>query len=306
MSKFLNFASEQYYKGTPIISDEEFDSLADQLNYSNVGYAVTDGVDHYLSMYSLKKYFDINEAPNLDDYVSTPKLDGAAVSLLYVNGLLALALTRGDGKVGRDITDKMSSLVPPSIECATGFVQITGEVVSPSSIENSRNYASGALNLKDLREFGHRDVTFVAYDIQGDVTFDLWSQAMETLGTENFKTVLTFDTTNYPTDGIVYRVDNIAKFKEMGYTAQFPRGAFALKEQQEGVVTKLLDVEWQVGKSGVVSPVAILEPCLVGDATVSRATLHNIEYIQELNLELGCSVEVIRSGEIIPRIVRRV
>ena len=71
-------------------------------------------------------------------------------------------------------------------------------------------------------------------------------------------------------------------------------------------MTKLLDVEWQVGKSGVVSPVAILEPVLIGDAMVSRATLHNIEYIQELNLELGCSVEVIRSGEIIPRIVRRV
>lgn len=306
MSSFLDFASTQYYNGTPIITDEEFDSLATQLNYSKVGYAVTDGVKHYLPMWSLKKYFDINEAPDLTDYVSTPKLDGAAVSLLYVNGILALALTRGDGKMGRDITDKMSSIVPNIIEFATGFVQITGEVLSPSSIENSRNYASGSLNLKDLHEFAQRDVTFVAYDVQGDVTFDIWSRAMVQLEDAGFNSVLTFDTTDYPTDGIVYRVDNYDHFREMGYTAQFPRGAFALKEQQDGVVTKLLDVEWQVGKSGVVSPVAILEPCLIGDATVSRATLHNIEYIQELNLELGCSVEVIRSGEIIPRIVRRV
>ena len=92
----------------------------------------------------------------------------------------------------------------------------------------------------------------------------------------------------------------------MGYTAHHPRGAFALKEQKDGVITELLDVVWQVGKSGVVSPVAILSPVEVGDALVSRATLHNIEYIRSLNLEIGCSVEVIRSGEIIPRIVRRV
>jgi DNA ligase (NAD+) len=92
----------------------------------------------------------------------------------------------------------------------------------------------------------------------------------------------------------------------MGYTAHHPRGAFALKEQKDGVNTELLDVEWQVGKSGVVSPVAILRPIEVGDALVSRATLHNIEYIRSLNLEIGCQVEVIRSGEIIPRIVRRV
>jgi DNA ligase (NAD+) len=92
----------------------------------------------------------------------------------------------------------------------------------------------------------------------------------------------------------------------MGYTAHHPRGAFALKEQKEGVITELLDVVWQVGKSGVVSPVAILRPVEVGEALVSRATLHNIEYIRSLNLEIGCNVEVIRSGEIIPRIVRRV
>ena len=92
----------------------------------------------------------------------------------------------------------------------------------------------------------------------------------------------------------------------MGYTSKHPKGAFALKKQQEGVITVLKDVKWQVGKSGVVSPVAILDTIKIGDAWISKATLHNMDYIQELNLEIGCRVEVIRSGEIIPRIVRRV
>lgn len=92
----------------------------------------------------------------------------------------------------------------------------------------------------------------------------------------------------------------------MGHTAHHPRGAFALKQQQQGIVTTLLDVTWQVGKSGVVSPVAILDPIKIGDAAVSRATLHNMEYINALDLEIGCQVEVIRSGEIIPRILKRV
>ena len=99
------------------------------------------------------------------------------------------------------------------------------------------------------------------------------------------------------------RLNDNEKFRRLGHTSHHPRGAFALKEQKKGVTTTLLDVEWQVGKSGVVSPVAILEPCVIGEATVSRATLHNKSYIEELGLYIGCEVEVIRSGEIIPRIV---
>ena len=110
----------------------------------------------------------------------------------------------------------------------------------------------------------------------------------------------------YPHDGIVFRIDENEIFESMGHTAHHPRGAYAFKKRAEGVVTKLKDVLWQVGKSGVVSPVAVLDPVIVGEATVSRATLHNMRYIDELGLEIGCNVEVIRSGEIIPRIVRRV
>ena len=94
-------------------------------------------------------------------------------------------------------------------------------------------------------------------------------------------------------------------FNEKGYTSKHPRGAYALKEKEAGYATTLLDVLWQVGKSGVVSPVAVLEPVDIEGAIVEKATLHNMSYIEGLNLEIGCKVEVIRSGKIIPRVTRR-
>jgi len=308
MHHFLEKASAMYYNGNPILSDEEFDALARKYRYEEVGYQVTDGIPHMYRMYSLQKVFDLNEVEgSTAPMVRTPKLDGAAVSLQYVNGHLAQALTRGDGQLGRDITLKMEELVPNVIGIK-GNLQITGEVVAPDTIPNARNFAAGSLNLKDYMEFRERckELRFVAYDIQGDVSYERLSEAMNHLAQQGFHTITHFDATGYPTDGEVFRVDSYDAFYKLGYTAHHPRGAFALKEQKDGVITELLDVVWQVGKSGVVSPVAILRPVEVGDALVSRATLHNIEYIRSLNLEIGCSVEVIRSGEIIPRIVRRV
>lgn len=307
MQHFLEKASAMYYSGTPILSDAEFDALARLYNYDTVGHTVTDGIPHLYKMYSLQKVFDLNAVEaSTSPMVRTPKLDGAAVSLQYVNGHIAQALTRGDGNLGRDITLKLEELVPNVISIK-GKIQITGEVVAPDTITNARNFAAGSLNLKDLLEFRSRckDLVFVAYDIQG-VEYGRLSEAMDHLAQNGFEVITHFDATGYPTDGEVFRVDNYDAFYRMGYTAHHPRGAFALKEQKDGVITELLDVVWQVGKSGVVSPVAILQPVEVGDALVSRATLHNIEYIRSLNLEIGCSVEVIRSGEIIPRIVRRV
>ena len=215
-------------------------------------------------------------------------------------------MTRGVCILGRDITLKLEELVPNIVDILD-TVQITGEVVAPNDIPNARNYAAGSLNLKDMTEFRSRttNLCFVAYDLQGRKEVS-YRKAMKCLAHNGFNVVTDFDSSAYPTDGEVYRVDSYDSFYKMGYTAHHPRGAFALKEQKEGVITELLDVVWQVGKSGVVSPVAILRPVEVGEALVSRATLHNIEYIRSLNLEIGCNVEVIRSGEIIPRIVRRV
>lgn len=305
MRDFLDHASKLYYEGTPVISDEEFDLLAEKHNYNSVGYEVTDAISHAYQMYSLQKCFDISKAPlAVEDCVSSPKLDGAAVSLLYVDGNLELALTRGDGIQGRDITDKMCLLVPNKID-STDLIQITGEVVAPSSVPNSRNFAAGSLGLKDLEEFKTRPLVFVAYDATPSLASD-YACSLELLYKMGLNVVTRFKADDYPTDGIVFRLKSNVKFDELGHTSKHPRGAFALKEQAAGVITTLEDVKWQVGKSGVVSPVAILTPVMIGDATVGRATLHNIQYIRDLNLEIGCQVEVIRSGEIIPRVVRRI
>jgi NAD-dependent DNA ligase len=316
MKQFLEDAATAYYCGAPVISDEEFDMLAEKHNFTKVGYTVTDGVPHTFPLFSLQKVFDLSKATisPLNICVKTPKLDGAAVSLLYADHNLVLALSRGDGVVGRDITAKVQYLVPDYVPFE-GLVQISGEVVAPKSIPNSRNYASGALNLKDKEEFLSRELVFIAYDCVNNTSLTYVSQLME-LQEAGFNQVLahnihgyddaTYTIDAFPTDGVVYRVDSYKEFYKLGYTSHHPRGAFALKEKKAGEITTLLDVEWQVGKSGVVSPVAILEPVVVGEATVSRATLHNIEYINDLNLEIGCQVEIIRAGEIIPRVVRRV
>lgn len=303
LDELFQKASKAYYEGSPIMSDAEFDLLF--AHFNGVGYKVSDGVEHYFPMWSLQKCFDLDEAPlNLQKCVSSPKLDGAAVSLLYVNGAFTLGLTRGDGKVGKDVTPNLATIVPDQIPLP-GIIQVTGEVVCPSTVENARNVAAGALSLQDVNEFKSRSLTFVAYEAQDPIA-PTWSEAMNMLNSVGFNTVKHFDHSSYPKDGTVYRLDDYTQFSLKGFTAKHPRGAFALKEQARGVCTKLVDVTWQVGKSGVVSPVAILEPVQIGGATVQRATLHNIEYIRDLNLEIGCTVEIIRSGEIIPRVVRRV
>lgn len=309
MKEMLDYFSSKYYAGEPVISDEEFDKLADYYNYESVGATVQgNSVAHAFPMWSLQKVYDDEEMINLPgSIVITPKLDGAAIALYYTYGNLSLALTRGDGKAGLDITDKIKTLVISRIKewFSWPLIQVVGEVVAPNHIENSRNYSAGALNLKSVEEFKTRDLNFFAYGVNPRLN-SFWDTDMAELDSVGFNTVITDDTSNFPTDGLVYRLNDYNKFEELGYTSKHPRGAFALKERKGGVVTKLLDVEWQLGRSGVVSPVAILEPVKIGDATITKATLHNYKYIQELDLDYNCLVEVVRSGEIIPRVVRRI
>jgi len=316
MKNFLDYASKKYYEGNPVIPDDVFDRLAEEHKYDRVGYSVQHGIPHYYPMYSLKKCYvgeKLIELPS--ETIETPKFDGAAISLLYVEGRLVMGLTRGDGKRGEDITDKVLHLssIQREIYKHPYPVQITGEIMAKKSIPNARNYASGALNLKNLSEFFERELLFVAYGIQtsehSSGLNETYTQDMSYLHDLGFHEVYGLGHVlekEYPTDGKVIRINSNEAFDRLGYTSNHPRGAFALKVRSEGVVTTLKDVTWQVGRTGVVSPVAILEPVKVGDATVSRATLHNMRYIEELNLELGCEVEIIRSGEIIPRVVRRI
>ena len=309
---YLSKCRDQYYKGLPIIPDEVYDRIVENTQQEfKIGHETDSRFAHPLPMYSLQKVFSNEDTP--PDYknyavVATPKMDGAAVSLCYVDGIFHDALTRGDGKTGLEISDKIKHIAPRSLEFGksvfSGLRQITGEIVAPKEIKNARNYAAGALNLKDPEEFKNRELTLIVYGIQPNIG-EYWSQDMKLL--ENWFNVITLgDYSEFPQDGTVFRVDKYSYYDEMGHTSHHPRGAYALKTREKGVVTKLLDVVWNTGKSGAVAPVGILEPIDIKGATISRATLHNIGFINQLDLEIGCNVEVIRSGEIIPRIVRRV
>ena len=309
---YLDAASAAYYAGKPFISDESFDKLAESAEYQAVGAKQHANVKkHFNRMWSLQKHYEDEGTRPLQEFkdtVSSVKLDGAAVSLLYVEGCLVLALTRGDGVEGQDITSKFlarKDLVPTSIDM-TGVFQVTGEIVAPKNIENSRNYAAGALNLKDEAEFCTRAINFFAYSAFPYIT-DTYRKDMVGLEKLGFDTVFTPELNNiYDCDGIVHRVNSNKDFDSLGYTAKHPRGAYALKERKEAVETTILSVEWQVGRSGKVVPVAILDPVYIGDKLVSRATLNNPGFIEMLGLCIGDTVGVILGGDIIPCIVHKV
>lgn len=304
----LDKASKDYYEGNPFLSDEEFDRLAEREGYEPVGYNPDAKRKHLFPLYSLQKVFvgeDKNPLLGLG-VVETLKLDGAAIAIQYKEGKLHKVTTRGDGTAGVDVTDKFiyDNIIPYSIN-NYGTIQITGEVVVDKSIPNARNYAAGALNLKDVKEFLSRNLTFISYNVQPCFS-ESYTNDMYLLETLGFKTVTKGDWSQFPEDGRVFRVNSNKVFEDMGSTSHHPRGAYALKTREEGVVTTLLDVVWQTGKSGKVTPVAILDPIEIDDAQISRATLNNMAYIESLNLEIGCQVEVIRAGKIIPCIVKRV
>jgi NAD-dependent DNA ligase len=312
VKQYLDQASIAYYSGSPTISDEVFDRLADSIGYSEVGSRQHEHVkEHFHRMYSLQKFYEDEGAAPLAEYkdiVVTPKLDGAAISILYINGNLTQVLTRGDGREGTDITDKFiarKDLVPLTVERKDVF-QVIGEVVSPKEVPNSRNYAAGSLNLKDLEEFKTRAISVYAYGVYPSEC-ETFKQDLRDLQDLGFETVLANDLHNiYPCDGLVFRLNNNKQFEELGYTSKHPRGAYAKKDRQESVETQLVGVEWQVGKSGKVTPVAILKPVMIGDKEVSRATLNNQGFIETLGICIGDTVAIALAGMIIPQVLHKV
>lgn len=313
LEEYLTKAAEAYYAGQPFISDDVFDSLADSISYSNVGAKQHGHIEkHFKRLYSLDKYYEgegkrpLAEIPT-SALIRTPKLDGAAISILYIDGKLARVLTRGDGIEGTVITDKFvnNCIIPMEIS-HSGVIQVTGEIVAPKHIENSRNYAAGSLNLKSVEEFSTRALSFFAYGMF-PVKTDNFVSDMQYLSSLGFSTVLEDNLDKvYDCDGIVARIKDNTHFESLGYTAKFPRGAYAIKERAEAVETKILSVEWNVGKTGKVTPVAILEPIKIGDKVISRATLNNPGFIEMLDLRIGDVVGIILGGEIIPKVVYRV
>jgi len=312
LKQFLDSAALAYYAGSPFISDETFDRLAESIGYNEVGARQHENIKkHFNQMFSLQKYYENEgEAPlkDIKNIAITPKLDGAAISILYVDGKLCQVLTRGNGIEGTDITDKFiarKDLVPLEVSRKDVF-QVTGEIVAPKLIPNSRNYAAGSLNLKSLEDFCIRGISFYAYGVYPSLskTFDEDMVNLESFG---FETVYAKDLHNiYPCDGLVYRINDNKIFESLGYTAKHPRGAYARKERQQAVETKLIDVEWQVGKSGKVTPVAILEPVKIEDKVITRATLNNPGFIESLGICIGDTVAIALAGMIIPQVLHKV
>jgi len=307
----LDSAWHAYDKGEPFMSDSEFDTLATQYGYTEFGSEPEVKAKHLFKMYSLQKVYDSDPEPSTmqGEIVSSPKLDGAAISLIYVDGTLVKGITRGrDGIEGEDITKNVYPLVPNKISL-DGEIQITGEIVCPKDIDNARNYASGAIRLKDMTEYKTRlpNLHFVAYSIQ-PYHSETYVDDMILLSELGFDNV--FDNNledKYRTDGEVFRLVDNKQFLELGYTAKHPRGAYARKLRSDVEIkeTTLLEVIWGVGRTGKVTPVAIFDVINIDDANISRATLNNVGFIENMELEIGDTILVTRAGGIIPKVIGR-
>jgi len=307
--------SHLYYDvNRPEISDEEFDKLYDQLerveksqgwrthNSPTLRVGGTAGkVRHEYKLYSLQKSYDESEIG--DTYaIETPKIDGANLTLYYRDGGLVLALTRGDGEYGEDVTHLMPGLNGIPEYCSD--MVVNGECVTDNEVENFRNYVSGALGLLEVSEFRSRNIRFIAHELLG-VQMN-YTAKMKILANAGFDTV--FDDafcSQYPQDGLVYRIDDWKTCERLGYTSKYPRFAIALKERNALTeVTTLKDVIWTVGRTGAVNPTGIVEPVVLDGATVSRVTLHNMEFILSHGLGLGDLIEIERAGGVIPKFNR--
>jgi DNA ligase (NAD+) len=284
-------------------------------------------------------------APNLL-YSAEPKLDGAAVSLLYEDGVLVRAATRGDGTTGEDITHNVRTIASVPLRLLdAGFpttLEVRGEVFMPragfeaynekaraageKTFVNPRNAAAGSLRQLDPKLTAQRPLDMYVYSvglIEGGELPGRHSEIISRLREWGLKTCpesrvvkgvegcLSYyedigkkrDTLSYDIDGVVYKVDSIEMQRELGFVARAPRWAIAHKFPAQEELTTVEDVEFQVGRTGALTPVARLAPVFVGGVTVSNATLHNIDELHRKDVRIGDTVIVRRAGDVIPEVV---
>ena len=278
---------------------------------------------------------------NKVEYICELKIDGLAISINYENGKLVSAATRGDGIIGEDVTENIKTIfsIPKVLKNSRSF-EVRGEVYLPRKsfdllnaereknnevlFANPRNAAAGSLRQLDSKITAKRRLSAFIYSIVGDNTIDSQENALNTAITYNLPVNPNFklcqniyeviDYINYwsehkndlpyDIDGIVIKVNSYATQEEIGYTQKSPRWATAYKFPEEELATKLLDVELSVGRTGIITPVAILDPIVISGSTVSKASLHNKDIIDELDIHIGDMVVVKKAGEIIPKVVR--
>jgi DNA ligase (NAD+) len=375
----LNQHNHRYYVlDEPTIPDSEYDRsmrrlqdieqqhpelLSDDSPSQRVGGAALPSfsqVSHAVPMLSLDNAFSEEELEAFDrrisdrlnykddqqiDFVCEPKLDGVAVSLLYNQGLLVRGATRGDGKVGEDITANVRTInsiplrlngdgIPELLEVRgeiylprDGFDKINAAAIAKGDkpFVNPRNAAAGSLRQLDSKITASRPLEMCAYSVgqfQGGETPDSHLNMLKALGSWGFK-INTYveavqgiaaceayyermqerrDQLPYDIDGIVYKVNDLALQQRLGFVAKAPRWAIARKFPAQEEMTQLVDVEFQVGRTGALTPVARLAPVFVGGVTVSNATLHNGDEIARLGLCIGDTVIIRRAGDVIPKV----
>ena len=383
-----------YVENAPTLSDYEFDMLLKELEAlekEHPEYAAADsptrvvGSDlfpaektkvtsprkefeqypHRYPMLSLGNTYDITEVQDFAarasrsigstfTYSCELKFDGTAICLTYENGSLVKALTRGDGKVGDDVTEnvKRISNIPQVLKTPKGFIptltepdpwpesfEIRGEIYMPWAafdrlnqerlnedeppFANPRNAASGSLKLTDSSMVANRGLECTLYHILGeDLPFHTHSEALSAAQSwglpvsdkrkvcksineiEDFISYWDTERKTLPfaTDGIVIKINELPYQEELGYTAKFPRWAVAYKFKAEQALTRILSIDYQVGRTGAVTPVANLEPVQLSGTVVKRASLHNEDQMQLLDIRIGDYVYVEKGGEIIPKI----
>ncbi|MGH9623985.1 MAG: NAD-dependent DNA ligase LigA, partial [Bryobacteraceae bacterium] len=280
------------------------------------------------------------------EYVAELKLDGLSMAAHYENGRFRQALTRGDGRVGEDVTENARTIrsLPLRVKdgALAGAFEARGEAVMPqrsferlneerergglARFANPRNAAAGALRALDPAVTAARKLDYFAYFLmrEGEPALPSHWQSLETLAAAGFKVnphrkrcrnldaLLDFiheweskrESLPYEIDGVVAKIDSIEQQRRLGWTAKAPRWAIAFKYPAHQAITVLEDIAVQVGRTGTLTPVARLRPVAVGGVTVSRATLHNEDEIARLGVQIGDSVAVERSGDVIPKIVR--
>ncbi len=366
-----------YVLDAPEVPDAEYDRLMRRLQEleaqhpdlvapdsptQRVGAAPADGfseVRHEVPMLSLDNAFSADEVRDFDrrvrerlgrdgdvTYCCEPKLDGAAISLLYEGGRLVRAATRGDGETGEDITANARTMPSVPLRLAEGapaVLEVRGEVYMPLDgfesfnagarergekvFVNPRNAAAGSLRQLDPRITARRPLAMYCYSIgrlegasrpAGHHAALAWLRDLglrvnpEIRRVNGVEACVTYYNDllvrraelGYEIDGVVCKVDSFAEQDELGFVSRAPRWALACKFPAQEEVTKLLGVDFQVGRTGAVTPVARLEPVFVGGVTVSNATLHNMDEIDRLDLRVGDSVVVRRAGDVIPQVVR--
>lgn len=270
------------------------------------------------------------------------KIDGFSINLYYENGELGHATTRGDGITGEVVTPNILTLssIPKKIAHLSP-IEILGEIYIPvadflklneerqaneeKAFANPRNAAAGSIKLKNPEEAKKRHLNAIFYSVghSPDLPLQRQSELLAWLADQGFPTSGQFRvcasynevrefcdhwenerySLPYEIDGVVVKVDDLALQKRLGFTAKSPKWAVAFKFKPEEKETRLLEVQYQVGRTGAVTPVAILEPVYISGSTVSRATLHNEDEIKRLDLHLNDIVRIIKSGEIIPKIL---